>query len=489
MPMHTHGGNAQTALFWIAVSSSLTVTLGIIKTSEPRDWLLHNVDQKANVFNGKIGNIDTLMLSNGLVARTFTLPPTSKPSPYPTPPHTERCPKSCGTYCCGGNVDCNLCCANPGDRMVHGPNPGEVYPYYGKPCVQQSDCGQCTLDHTCVCTQTNSASNTSCCVAKQTGGTAFATIALSRQGYAGREHDTGPQMLRAPAPEAIVELDNVTYNLGGLVGQSEYAFFNTSLLPGMRGDPDAFRYVGHTVGVPKQRYSWTPGMRHSDATLSWPPKGITLSINFTAPPSAPPAHRAVTITVVYSLYDGVPVFEKHVEISSTGPSVMVHSLTTDIHYVTNEAMGYWGHSIAGLLTSSSISGRIHMQSEMSRGGSTTNVDGDSRCTTCTQGASGDLVLTSSYPLGPGAQIGSGGFHGTRFESYHTYVLLHDSDDSERQGLAVRKMYRTLAPQVTENPVFMHLTNTTPAGIRAAVDQCAAVGFEVCVRERQRMCVW
>ena len=45
-----------------------------------------------------------------------------------------------------------------------------------------------------------------------------------------------------------------------------------------------------------------------------------------------------------------------------------------------------------------------------------------------------------------------------------------------QGLAIRKMYRVLAPQVTENPVFMHLTDTTPKGVRKAVDQCAEVGL-------------
>lgn len=42
------------------------------------------------------------------------------------------------------------------------------------------------------------------------------------------------------------------------------------------------------------------------------------------------------------------------------------------------------------------------------------------------------------------------------------------------------MYRTLAPQVTENPVFMHLTNTSPQGIKDAVDQCAEVGFEMII---------
>ena len=58
---------------------------------------------------------------------------------------------------------------------------------------------------------------------------------------------------------------------------------------------------------------------------------------------------------------------------------------------------------------------------------------------------------------PGAQIGPAGFHGTNFSSFHTYVLLHDSGESERQGLAIRKMYRTLAPQITENPIFMQAT--------------------------------
>ena len=106
---------------------------------------------------------------------------------------------------------------------------------------------------------------------------------------------------------------------------------------------------------------------------------------------------------------------------------------------------------------------------------------------------GSPMLSSAYPKdnalnhadngGPDAQIGTNpatAFHGTNFTSYYTYILLHDSDDSERQGLAVRKMYRTLAPQTTENPIFMHLTDSTSAGIRKAVDQCAAVGFEMII---------
>jgi hypothetical protein len=42
------------------------------------------------------------------------------------------------------------------------------------------------------------------------------------------------------------------------------------------------------------------------------------------------------------------------------------------------------------------------------------------------------------------------------------------------------MYRTLTPQATENPIFMHLRNSDSASIRRAVDQCAAVGFEMVI---------
>lgn len=43
------------------------------------------------------------------------------------------------------------CCDNPGGRWEKGPDPGEAYPYFGKPCKQQSDCAQCSVDGTCTC--------------------------------------------------------------------------------------------------------------------------------------------------------------------------------------------------------------------------------------------------------------------------------------------------------------------------------------------------
>jgi hypothetical protein len=76
-------------------------------------------------------------------------PPTTDPL-APAAPCPANCTgtKSSGAGCGPQGVKC---CANPGGRFIRGPNPHEIYPYYGKPCRQQSDCGQCTLDGECTC--------------------------------------------------------------------------------------------------------------------------------------------------------------------------------------------------------------------------------------------------------------------------------------------------------------------------------------------------
>ncbi len=63
-------------------------------------------------------------------------------------------------------------------------------------------------------------------------------------------------------------------------------------------------------------------------------------------------------------------------------------------------------------------------------------------------------------------------------SHRTYELLFDSDDRERRGLALRRLYRTIAPWVTENPIFMHVRRSDDESVRRAIDQSAEVGFEI-----------
>ncbi|MEJ5172042.1 MAG: hypothetical protein WHU10_13730, partial [Fimbriimonadales bacterium] len=66
------------------------------------------------------------------------------------------------------------------------------------------------------------------------------------------------------------------------------------------------------------------------------------------------------------------------------------------------------------------------------------------------------------------------------ESFRSFLILHDEWDRERQGLAVRRAYRTLAPWVTENPLMLHLTSTDETVARTAIDQAAECGFEMVI---------
>jgi hypothetical protein len=83
------------------------------------------------------------------------------------------------------------------------------------------------------------------------------------------------------------------------------------------------------------------------------------------------------------------------------------------------------------------------------------------------------MLVSRPVIGPAEKIGSG----KSFDSYRTWILVNDSWDRERKGMAQRKMYRTIAPWVTENPIFMHLRYSNNEAVKKAVEQCVETGFE------------
>ena len=46
---------------------------------------------------------------------------------------------------------------------------------------------------------------------------------------------------------------------------------------------------------------------------------------------------------------------------------------------------------------------------------------------------------------------------------------------------MRRLTQVLSPWVSENPLFVHATNTSTAGIKAAVDQLSEVGLEMVIQ--------
>jgi hypothetical protein len=70
--------------------------------------------------------------------------------------------------------------------------------------------------------------------------------------------------------------------------------------------------------------------------------------------------------------------------------------------------------------------------------------------------------------------------GEVFKSVRTHELLMDSYDRQRRGLMIKKMYRTVAPWTTQNPIFMHLVSKNDDQVRSAIDQCVATGYEAVI---------
>jgi hypothetical protein len=88
----------------------------------------------------------------------------------------------------------------------------------------------------------------------------------------------GAALLRGVKPEAAITLDGHPYNIGGLLGQPDYAYLRPAWLDRMTADPAAFRFSGFDTGATKARFEWKR-VRRAD-NLPWPPPGLSLVLRF-----------------------------------------------------------------------------------------------------------------------------------------------------------------------------------------------------------------
>ena len=284
---------------------------------------------------------------------------------------------------------------------------------------------------------------------------------------------SGEAILRAVRPEASLVIDGKPYTVGGLEGQAEQAYLLGSWLPAMSGNPGAFRFRSYETAPIRERFSWKRKRAAEDRP--WPPPGITLTLRFDPPASLPVGPR---VSVVYELYDGLPLLSKRLIIENSGSSPFrLTSFKSEILAAAETESAV--NSPAGWEPPS-----IHVESDYAfladspRTAARTTfwVPDPSYTSQVNYLLETPCLLESRPPIGPDVDVSPGG----TFESFATYELAFDSTDRERRGLALRRMYRTIAPWVTENPVLMHLKSTDPATVRSAVDQCAGTGFEMIV---------
>ena len=279
---------------------------------------------------------------------------------------------------------------------------------------------------------------------------------------------SGSAILRGVKPEAILELDGMKYTLGGLAGQVEYAYLRPECIDGLKADPAAFRCTGFAVGQTKERFAWK--RKRYSADLPWPPPGASLTLCFEPPAGKFPGLSA---SVCYEMYDGIPLLCKWLTIRNGGQKPI------RLNTFVNEILAAVEYETTGPVKPGWEFPNLHVESDYAFNGATpleadvtTHWIIDPQYTT--QRWQTPALMESRPPLGPDAMIAPG----DTFDTFRTFELIYDSTERERKGLALRRMYRTVAPWVTENPISMDILPADPATVRRGIDQCAAVGFEM-----------
>lgn len=336
---------------------------------------------------------------------------------------------------------------------------------------------------------------------------------------------TDESLLRGVKPEAIVVLNGKTVPVGGLLGQPNYAFFLDEWLDSgiLKSDPNGFQLVDWKTGPTKERFAWKK-VRYLPKHVGsqpWPPAGKSLEMRYRLSPEAAGAItgddaasadslRNTEILVSYEMYDGIPLMAKYVTVKNLSETPVVlnrfdgeilamvetdHSVesrmkltdawkgrTADGHVV--ETSPFVPNTLlSNGVKSGSYLPQIHVESEYEFIG----MDAASANETVRWEPDPQFATQVNYNRVTPCLLKSGLVRldyeiaaGESFESPWTFELVFDSYDRERCGLALRRMYRTLAPWSCENPILMHVRSAGDDAVKLAVDQCVEVGFEMVI---------
>lgn len=284
---------------------------------------------------------------------------------------------------------------------------------------------------------------------------------------------TNETVIRGVKPEAIIELDGKQYKIGGLEGQVEYGYLRQEWVDALTSDAGAFQCIGFETGEARERLAWKR-MRHASST-AWPPPGVSMTLWF-----RPPAGmlNGVEVSLYFEMYDDLPVMSKKLVIENKGTkpvrlTAFVSEILACVEFESSVGEpGHWTHP------------NIHVESDYAFLGMTPRtankttfwVPDPQYTSQVNYRRISPVMLESRPPIGPNVVIEPG----ETFESFTTFELIYDATERERKGLALRRMYRAIAPWATENPILMHVRHADPESVRSAVDQCADVGFEMII---------
>lgn len=287
---------------------------------------------------------------------------------------------------------------------------------------------------------------------------------------------TGQQLLRALSPEAVVTINGKEYNVGGLYGQQERAYLLPEWIDKFSKGENDFQYVSYEIDELKPFVNWTAGDWWT--ANKGQAQGKVLSFLYK---SNLPELMGVGIKVHYAIHDGLPLISKWVTIENNGTrSLKIERVKNEVLALVEEESVEGGKppmlkNQQGIYIETNYAFNNAMRYDMSD--QTAHWIRDRQYTSQVNYSYNTPCILEVYPeIAPNIDLEPK----ESYQSVRTYELLMDSYDRERRGLALRKMYRTIAPWATANPIFMHLVSKDDEQVISVIDQCAATGYEALI---------
>ncbi len=300
----------------------------------------------------------------------------------------------------------------------------------------------------------------------------------------------GQQILRAINSEAKITINDVEYAVGGLKGQTEKAYLLPAWVDTLNPADTRFVFSSYLMEEIPQNLKWkTKGWSSNKKQ----PSGKMLTFIFK---SNADAIKGVDVKVHYELYDGIPLIIKWVEIQNNGSlHLQLNKVVSELLSAVEEESAVVGANESEDVAETNKSIKpakgmkvpesIYIETNYAFNNAmryplsdqTTHWEVDPKYTSQVNYDYRTPCQLEVYPekvksisLEPGKQ----------FISLRTHELLLDSYDRERRGLTIRKMYQTIAPWTSANPIFMHLVSRNDEDVKSAIDQCVRTGYEAVI---------
>ncbi len=283
----------------------------------------------------------------------------------------------------------------------------------------------------------------------------------------------GQQLLRAVKPEAVLIIDGKKFNVGGLYGQKEQAYLMPEWVDQFSANENDFQLKSQSVSEIPPYIHWKKTFWASN---NQQPRGKMLTVIFESN-----SLKDIEVAVHYELYDGIPLIVKWLSVrNNSGREITVNRVINEVLALVEEESAVVGtpeqmKKQHGIYIETNYAFNNAMRYDISD--QTTHWLADSVYTSQVNYNYQTPCLLDVYPekvttvkLKPGEVL----------NSVRTHELLLDSYDRERRGLAIRKMYSTVAPWTSENPIFMHLVSQNDDQVKTAIDQCVETGYEALI---------